>query len=273
MNAFDNIRLWEGAIVFGFVLLAAVFSRLLIFSFRHIPMTGQTGGEEALYALVGGTALAFSAPMFPLLVVCLTVAFTTGKAFSESERACGVALLPTIFFLAAFLTVFVITISGAPYAIASTIYKWKTSINVIGGAVIAFHSIRDFAESTLFKSLRFLRVSKGTKGSLAEAPILGFIAGLLLFHHLDPFYDSVFFLTGRAGAPSHHPLSVSSFGLGLTAMYIALAYGVSLLTASRQVANGIAWLKGTASILSLILGLSFATGTFPSLVGLITKGY
>jgi hypothetical protein len=56
-------------------------------------------------------------------------------------------------------------------------------------------------------------------------------------------------------------------------MDIALAYGASLLAASRQVAKGITWLRGTASILSLILGLSFASGTFSSLVGLIIKGH
>lgn len=262
MNHFDNIKRSETAILFGLVLSLAIVSWLFIYSFRHIPLTNVAGGEEPLYALVGGVALAFSVPTLPLLVLYVTVLFSAGKN-----------QLPSVMlFLLAFVTAFVVTIGGVPYSIASTIYNGKTIINIIGGILLAFYGLKALNGSGLISELRFL-VSKSEKVAVMEAACLGLVAGLLLFHHLDPFYDSVFFLTGRAGAASHHPLSVSSFGLGLTAMYIALAYGVSLLTASRQVANDIAWLKGTASILSLILGLSFATGTFPSLVGLITKGH
>ncbi len=103
--------------------------------------------------------------------------------------------------------------------------------------------------------------------------MLGFIAGLLLFQHLDPPYDSVFFLTGRAGAFSHHPLSVSSFGLGLSVMYMALAYSFSLLFEFSRLDKVIAWANRVVSFLAAILGLSLASGTFSSLSALITKGY
>lgn len=114
-----------------------------------------------------------------------------------------------------------------------------------------------------------IAVSIGGKGVLIEPPILGFVAGLLLFHHLDPFYDSVFFFTRRVGAFSHHPLSVGFFGLGLSAMYLGVAYGFSLVAASMRLAKASGWLKLIFGLLTLILGFSFATGTFPSVVEVI----
>jgi hypothetical protein len=95
---------------------------------------------------------------------------------------------------------------------------------------------------------------------------------LLLFHYLDPPYDSVFFLTGRAGAFSHHPLSVGTFSAGLSAMYIAVAHGLGGLIFSARTLN-IAWIKVLAGVLAFILGSSFATGRFSSLAGFISGGH
>ena len=263
-----GIRLWESVIVFALILASAIISRLFIYSFRHIPLTSQTGGDEPLYALVGGAALTFASPMLPLLVVYLTVLFTTGKLPSELDTTDRLSLVPGTLFLLAFVTAFVVAISGVPFVIADAIYKGKTVINLIGGLLVAFYGLKALIGSGLIKTLWFRPLSKSESGLLVEALILGLIAGLLLFHHLDPFYDSVFFLTGRAGALSHHPLSVSSFGLGVSAMYIALAYCFSLLAFSR-LAKVIGWVRGVLGVLTLILGLSLATGTFPSLTALI----
>lgn len=232
----------------------------------------MTEGQEPVYALVGGVALAFSFPMLPLLVLYLTVLFAAETALSEPERGHG-SMLPATFFLMAFVTVFIITISGVPYGIAQVIYQGKTIINVIGGVLIALYGGKVFSESGLIKSLLSIPLSKKEKWLLIEPSIVGFMAGLLLFHYLDPFYDAVFFLTGRAGAFSHHPLSVASFGLGLTAMYFALAHSFGLLINSWQRARALAWIKGVISVLTVILGLFFTTGTFPSLAAWITKGY
>jgi cytochrome c biogenesis protein CcdA len=215
----NEIRRLETTVVLGLILAFVILSRLFIYSFRHIPLSSQAGGEEPLYALVGGAALAFSISTLPLLVFYLTVLFGAEKVLSEHERGYGSVLLPAVLFLIAFVSAFVITISGLPPLVAKTIYREKGIIDVIGGFLVALSGAKVFIER-----LRSTAVSIGGKEVLIEPPILGFIAGLLLFHHLDPYYDSVFFSTGRAGAFSHHPLSVGSFGLGISAMYLVVAY-------------------------------------------------
>jgi len=108
----------KSAIILGLVLASVIVSRLFIFSFRHIPLADQGGGQEPIYALVGGAALAFSAPAVPLLVAYLAVLFTARKAASKSERE----LLPAGLFLLAFVIAFVITISGKPSLVANSLY-------------------------------------------------------------------------------------------------------------------------------------------------------
>ena len=260
----------KSAITLGLVLASVIVSRLFIFSFRHIPLTSQSGGQEPIYALVGGAALAFSAPTVPLLIVYLAVLFTARKVGSKSERDERVTLLPAGLFLLAFVIAFVITISGMPSLIANSVYRGKWIINIIGGLFVAFYGLKAFAESGLVKSLLLAPVLKGRgEGLLLWPSVLGLVTGLLVFHHLDPYYDSVFFFTRRAGAFSHHPLSVGSFGLGLSAMYLGVAYGFSLMAASTRLAKASGWIKLIFGLLTLILGFSFATGTFSSVVELI----
>jgi cytochrome c biogenesis protein CcdA len=253
-------------IIFGVILASAIISRLFIFSFKHIPLTNQTGGQELLYALIGGAALAFSAPTLPLLVLYLMLLFIAVNTHSGLDAVNRIGLLPVTLFLVAFVAAFVISISGVPSVIAKAIYNWKTTINIIGGLLIGFYGLKALNESGLMKSLWFMPVSKAEKGFVAAASTLGFMAGLLLFHHLDPYYDSVFFLTGRAGAFSHHPLSVGSFGLGLSAIYLGVAYEFSPMAASMRLAKARGWLKLIFGLLTIILGFSFATGTFSSVV-------
>src|SRR3989337_2922255 len=98
-QAVDNIRRLETALIFGLILVFVIVSRLFIYSFRHIPLTSQAGGEELLYSLVGGAALAFSISTLPLLVVYLTVLFGAERVLSEHERGYGSVLLPAALFL------------------------------------------------------------------------------------------------------------------------------------------------------------------------------
>ncbi|MCZ6449347.1 MAG: hypothetical protein O6918_00555 [Deltaproteobacteria bacterium] len=274
MKASDKIELWESVIILGFILIAAVLSRLFIFSFKLIPLTAQTGGDELFYAFVGGVALAFSAPTLPLLVLYLTILFTAVKAPYELTRGRRIVLIQASLFLLAFASIFIIGISGVPILIANSLYKGQKIINIFGGILIALYGFKAFNGWAFITALRFTPLAKRRRGlHLLEAPMIGFIAGLLLFPYLDPSYDSVFFLTGRAGALSHHPLSVSSFGLGLSAMYVALAYGLSLLFVFSRLGRVIGWAKGASGFLTVILGLSLASGTFLSLSALINKGY
>ncbi len=271
MKESDNIELWKSMIILGFMLLFAVLSRLFIFSFKLIPLTTQTGGDELFYAFVGGVALAFSAPTLPLLVLYLTILFSAVKAPYELTRGRRIVLMQASLFLLAFASVFIIGISGVPILIANSLYKGKKIINILGGILIALYGFKAFNEWTL---IRFSQLAKRRRGlQLLEAPMIGFIAGLLLFPYLDPSYDSVFFITGRASAFSHHPLSVGSFGLGIGVMYVALAYCFSLLFVFSRLAKVIGWSKRVGGFLAAILGLSLASGTFSSLSALIAKSY
>lgn len=272
VNRFDNIKRSETAILFGLVLSLAIVSRLFIYSLRHIPLTNVTGGEEPLYALVGGVALAFSLPTLPLVFLYLSIFFASERASSGPNRSHRPGLLPAVLFLFGFSVAFIIAISGVPSSVAKEIYGQRWIVNLIGGFLVAIYGVKVFIESGLIENLRFIGAAKGGGGILIAPPILGFVAGLLLFHHLDPPYDSVFFSTGRAGAFSHHPLSVGTFGLGLSAMYIALAYGLGGLIFSARELNVIAWIKAFAGVLAFILGSSFATGRFSSLAAFITGG-
>jgi len=265
----NSIRRLETTVVFGLILAFVINSRLFIYTFRHIPLTDQGGGQEPIYALVGGAALAFSAPAVPLLVAYLAVLFTARKAAAKSERE----LLPAGLFLLAFVIAFVITISGKPSLVANSLYGGRWIIDLFGGLFVVFYGLKAFAESGLVKSLPLARVLKGRGDGLLLGPsVLGLVTGLLVFHHLDPFYDSVFFLSGRAGALSHHPLSVSSFGLGLSAVYLLMAHGFDLGVFPKWVSKGTPWAKGMVGLLNIVFGLSFATGTFSSLAAVITQG-
>jgi cytochrome c biogenesis protein CcdA len=171
----------KGAITLGVVLASVIVSQLFIFSFRHIPLTDQRTGQEPLYALVGGAALALSAPTVPLLVVYLAVLFTARKAGSKSERDERVTLLPAALFLLAFVIAFVITISGKPSLIANSVYGGKWIINIIGGLFVAFYGLKAFAESRLVKSLLLAPVLKGRgEGLLLWPSVLGLVTGLFL---------------------------------------------------------------------------------------------
>jgi len=139
MKESGNIELWESMIILGFMLLFAVLSRLFIFSFKLIPLTTQTGGDELFYAFVGGVALAFSAPTLPLLVLYLTILFTAVKAPYELTRGRRIVLMQASLFLLAFASVFIIGISGVPILIANSLYKGKEIINIIGGILIGLH--------------------------------------------------------------------------------------------------------------------------------------
>lgn len=198
MNPLDNTKQSETALLFGLMLSLAIMSRLFIYSFRHIPLTNVTGGGELLYALVGGVALAFSVPTLPLVVLYLTVLFASGRAPTELDVDQRVALLPAALFLLGFVSAFVITISGVPSVISWTIYEGKLIINAIGAVSVTLYGFKVFETSGLIGNLRFIRAPKGSKGiTLVAPPVLGFLAGLLLFRRLDPSYDSVFFLTGE----------------------------------------------------------------------------
>ncbi|MBI3059001.1 MAG: hypothetical protein HYY81_06795 [Deltaproteobacteria bacterium] len=67
----------------------------------------------------------------------------------------------------------------------------------------------------------------------------------------------------------HYPVSIISFGLGLSAIYLALAYAFSLLNVSMPTAKSIAWVRGILGVLTLSLGFSLATGKFSSLAVMI----
>jgi len=66
---------------------------------------------------------------------------------------------------------------------------------------------------------------------------------------------------------------VGSFGLGIGAMYVALAYCFTLLFVFSRLAKVIVWSKRVVGFLAVILGLTLASGTYSSLSAFITKSY
>jgi hypothetical protein len=68
----------NNTISFGVILPLVIISRLFIYSFGDIHLTGQTGSKELLYASRGGIAPAFFNSTLPLLAVYLMALFIVG---------------------------------------------------------------------------------------------------------------------------------------------------------------------------------------------------
>lgn len=67
------------------------------------------------------------------------------------------------------------------------------------------------------------------------------------------------------------PVSAICFGLGLSSMYLALAYDFRFLILSASGAKVIALAQGILGVLTLVLGLSWVTATFSPLDAVIGK--
>lgn len=93
--------------------------------------------------------------------------------------------------------------------------------------------------------------------------VLGATTGALIYHEVDPMYDSVFFSTANAVAASHAPLTVAVFTTGLGLIYLAVG-GVAAETASPARLGRKALLKVRAlcGVAAALIGLAILTQRF-----------
>lgn len=162
-------------------------------------------------AFLGGWALAFTRPLLLLMIPFATFVWLRPRGRAAPLRRWP--WLPPALFLAGFSLAFVVAISGAPDPVAQAIYRAHKLIEVpVGGLLILWGTV---------VAVRVPALVEARSGWLATG--LGVATGLLLYHELDPSYDSVFFATGNAVASSHAPLTVTAFSTGLSLVYFAAA--------------------------------------------------
>lgn len=243
------------------VAAAATVARVVVYGWEPVPTASSLEGYILLSAFAGGVALAFSRPFLLVLVPFLTVLF--GDAKKDGPRA-------AICFLGAFALAFIVAISGVPRAIATLIYQSEWLVDPAGGVV--------FLVGGLLSAARLLPPSTtdptssvwaGIVGS-GPAGVLGATTGGLMYHELDPAYDSVFFFTANAVAASHAPLTVAVFSAGLGLPYV-VAGGAATTMASRarwarRILRGGRMLSGIATAL---IGVAVLTHRFGAIRALL----
>jgi hypothetical protein len=242
------------------VAIAAVIAWWAVYGSE--PSVSPLRGYVLLSALAGGIALAFSRPFLLVLVPYLTLLFRSreNERLMTSER--GSAWRPLGFYIGAFAIVFVVTISGFPKVIAAPVYQSERLVHPVGGAVLLVWGL------CMILGLPLPSVWRRVIGS--GAGILGATTGVLMYHVLDPTYDSVFFSTGNAIAASHAPITVALFTAGLGAVYLAVG-GLSAAVAlrarwGRSLLQGGRILSGLATAL---IGLAIVTGQFGAIRNLL----
>ncbi len=249
---------------------AAAFAWWAVYGLGSVQSGSPLQGYVLFSAFMGGVALAFSRPFLVVLVPYLTVLF--GGLKKEGLAAYGpwISWGPLGWYLGAFALAFVVTISGVPKTVATPIYRSEWLIDPAGGAVFLAYGF--LAVLGLLppgpahaRSPAWRRVA----GS-SSAGVLGATAGILMYHGLDPTYDSVFFFTGNAVAASHAPLTVAVFTMGLGLIYLA-AGGTAIAVASRARWGLMVFLGGRilAGLATVLIGLLILTGRFGTLRGLL----
>jgi hypothetical protein len=97
--------------------------------------------------------------------------------------------------------------------------------------------------------------------------------GLLLFHDLDPTYDSVFFSTGLAVAESHWPRAAYAFALGLGTIYVL---GIGWLGGWAKRGAGprraVVTIQRIAAVAVMLVGIVFAIGQDARLLRVLEPG-
>ncbi len=194
-------------------------------------------GRVLVAGFVGGWALAFTRPLFLLLLIPFATVVSLrarGRAAFTPRRP----WLPPALFLIGFSLTFVVAISGAPDLVARVIYRAHSLIELaVGGLLVLWGAL---------VAVRVPALVEARSGWFAAG--LGVATGLLFYHELDPSYDSVFFATGNAVASSHAPLTVAAFSTALSVLYFVVAAQAARwrLSAGRTLAGAATALVGVA---------------------------
>jgi hypothetical protein len=176
------------------------------------PSAALLPGRVLLAAFFGGWALAFTRPLLLVLVPLATLVWLP-VSDAPGIRPAPLRWSAAAPFLGGFALTFVVTISGVPDSIVRRIYGAHGTIEtIVGGLLLAWGAL------VAVHVPRFV-----TRRSAWCAAALGIATGLLLYHELDPAYDSIFFATGNGVAASHAPLTVAVFTLGLASLQLVVA--------------------------------------------------
>lgn len=245
------------------VATAAVLARAVVYESGGGPSDSFLAGRPAPAAFAGGVALAFSRPF--LLVLAPYLVALIGVAREESPPRSGRHLDwgPPVAYLLAFALVFIVTISGRPEAIARPLYRSESIIDPVGGAVLVVGGVltaisagaRPVARASMSLAQRLRRVGYGG--------LLGATVGALMYHELDPAYDSVFFATANAVAASHAPLTVAAFTAGLGVMYLtAGAIAGRILAHARWSSGALVGGRAVSGAATALIGLALVSDGF-----------
>ncbi len=209
-----------------------------------VPLRGYVG----LTALAGGAALAFTRPFLLVFVPYLTVLLEGGQR----------GLKAPALYLGAFALAFVLTIGGVPAAVATPIHRSERLVDGAGGLIFLITGAMAAVGAWPARSLPWQPARQW-----AFSTVLGATTGLLMYHKLDPVYDSIFFVTANAGPASHAPQTVALFTVGLGAVYlIAGAATCRLATLLRGGDTVLRAGRAFSGLVTALLGLAILTGRF-----------
>ncbi|MCI0371262.1 MAG: hypothetical protein L0214_07740 [candidate division NC10 bacterium] len=221
--------------------------------------------------LVGGAAVAFSAPVVPLLVLFLAAPDTYASPMVRQ----GVLPAPLLTvgragwlpFFSGFGLAFVIAMTGVPEAYARVIYPARRGIDLVAGTALLGYGLWLVESLNAFTGLIRPKGRSSRRFSRWGVTfLLGLSAGLLLYHHLDPTYDSVFFASQIIRQSSHGVLAATSFVMGVGGAFLALAVALAGVSRARRGMDAALRAIGTAAgMLTAILGGLFLTGRYERL--------
>lgn len=236
---------------------AAVVAAVAVYGSRSgSPLEGSV----LLAALAGGAALAFTRSF--LLVSIPYAAVLFGGRTTEWA--------PSALYLAAFAVAFVVTISGVPAAIATPIHRSEWLVDPIGGVILVVAGLLALVDGAASAAAHRRESVARRVRHWIFAVALGGSTGALMYHELDPAYDSVFFATGNAVAASHAPATVVLFTTGLGVAYLAAGGAVRALVARQRWGHRVALGgRALAGIATALLGLAILTGRFRVVRGLL----
>lgn len=257
-------------LVLTIVIAVAATAAAVVYSPGRAPSVSPLRDNVPLSAFVGGVALAFSRPFLLVSVPFLTVLFKAARTKRAARSGPGADWAPPITYVATFALAFVVTISGAPGAIAAPIHRSDAILDPAGGVVFLVAGVmtvlglgsQDAANSSAPTWRRGVHVGYGG--------VLGAMAGAVMYHELDPAYDSVFFATANAVAASHAPATVALFTLGLGITHLAAGMvAIGLIARTRRSRGALAGGRALSGAATALIGLALLTGRFGAIRGLL----
>lgn len=217
------------------------------------------------YGFLGGIAASGMAITAPILAAVLTTSLWAPTANSRNGNGPTLrsTVVPAVAFGAGFAVAFSTPISGTPAAYAAIISAGRRVLDVGGGIILGGLGAWSLAAGGLARrrgAAGRLRWPVGLSPTVAAA-VGGLLMGLLLFHDLDPTYDSVFFSAGLAVAESHWPRAAYAFALGLGTIYVL---GIGWLGGWAKRGAGprraVVTIQRIAAVAVMVLGIIFAIG-------------